>query len=76
MKYVGLLAMSRLLSTHPKLIAEHKDIILECIDDDDFSIRFRALDLVVGMVISMDTHTVEKRNSRIYLYIRRTKRVV
>ena len=50
MKYVGLLAMSRLLSTHPKLIAEHKDIILECIDDDDFSIRFRALDLVVGMV--------------------------
>lgn len=39
-----------MLSTHPKLIAEHKDIILECIDDDDFSIRLRALDLVVGMV--------------------------
>lgn len=42
--------MSRLLSSHPKLIAEHKDIILECIDDEDFSIRLRALDLVVGMV--------------------------
>lgn len=49
-KYVGLLAMSRLRSTHPKLIAENKDIILECIDDQDFSIRLRALDLVVGMV--------------------------
>lgn len=49
-KYVGLLAMSRLRSTHPKLIAENKDIILECIDDHDFSIRLRALDLVVGMV--------------------------
>lgn len=42
--------MSRLRSTHPKLIAENKDIILECIDDQDFSIRLRALDLVVGMV--------------------------
>ncbi|KAG1234783.1 hypothetical protein G6F35_001073 [Rhizopus arrhizus] len=50
LKYVGLLAMGRLLATHPRLIAEHKDLILECIDDEDISIRIRALDLVVGMV--------------------------
>ncbi|ORE22376.1 hypothetical protein BCV71DRAFT_193160 [Rhizopus microsporus] len=50
LKYVGLLAMGRLLATHPKLVAEHRDIILECIDDEDLSIRIRALDLVVGMV--------------------------
>lgn len=50
MKYVGLLAMSKLLVTHPKLVAEHKDLILECIDDEDISIRLRSLDLVVGMV--------------------------
>ena len=50
MKYVGLLAMSKLLVTHPRLIAEHKDLILECIDDEDISIRLRSLDLVVGMV--------------------------
>ncbi|KAI7902277.1 adaptin N terminal region-domain-containing protein [Cokeromyces recurvatus] len=50
LKYVGLLAMGKLLLTHPKLVAEHKDLILECIDDEDISIRIRALDLVVGMV--------------------------
>ncbi|KAI9497642.1 adaptin N terminal region-domain-containing protein [Zychaea mexicana] len=61
LKYVGLLAMSRLLSTHPKLIAEHKDIILECIDDDDFSIRFRALDLVVGMANKKSLVDIVKR---------------
>ncbi|KAG2224867.1 hypothetical protein INT45_008049 [Circinella minor] len=61
LKYVGLLAMSRLLSTHPKLISEHKDIILECIDDDDFSIRFRALDLVVGMANKKSLVDIVKR---------------
>lgn len=49
-KYIGLLAMGRLLETHPKLVAEHRDLIMECIDDADLSIRLRALDIVVGMV--------------------------
>ncbi|ORZ00266.1 adaptin N terminal region-domain-containing protein [Syncephalastrum racemosum] len=61
LKYVGLLAMSRMLSTHPKLISEHKDIILECIDDDDFSIRLRALDLVVGMANRKSLIDIVKR---------------
>jgi AP-3 complex subunit delta-1 len=42
--------MGRLLETHPKLVAEHRDLIMECIDDADLSIRLRALDIVVGMV--------------------------
>lgn len=49
-KYIGLLALGKILPTHPKLVAEHKDLILECIDDPDISIRIRALDLIVGMV--------------------------
>jgi len=49
-KYVGLLALAKILPTHPKLVSEHRDIILKCIDDPDISIRLRALDLVVGMV--------------------------
>ncbi|KAF7720863.1 AP-3 complex subunit delta-1 [Apophysomyces ossiformis] len=61
MKYVGLLAMSKMLSTHPKLVAEYKDIILECIDDDDLSIRLRALDLVVGMVNRKNLIDIVKR---------------
>ncbi|KAL0091343.1 adaptin N terminal region-domain-containing protein [Phycomyces blakesleeanus] len=61
LKYVGLLAMGKMLSTHPKLVAEHKDIILECIDDDDLSIRLRALDLVVGMVNRKNVMDIVKR---------------
>lgn len=60
-KYVGLLAMSKLLVTHPKLVAEHKDLILECIDDEDISIRLRSLDLVVGMVNRRNVVEIVKR---------------
>lgn len=36
--------------THSHLVAEQEDVIMECIDSPDISIRLRALDLVVGMV--------------------------
>jgi AP-3 complex subunit delta-1 len=36
--------------SHPYLVSQQQDVILECIDDPDISIRMRALDLVVGMV--------------------------
>ncbi|XP_078574749.1 AP-3 complex subunit delta-1-like isoform X3 [Branchiostoma floridae x Branchiostoma japonicum] len=50
MKYLGLLAMSKILKTHPKSVQAHKDLILQCLDDKDESIRLRALDLLYGMV--------------------------
>ena len=34
----------------PKAVQEHKDTVLNCLDDEDITIRFRALDLVIGMV--------------------------
>lgn len=51
-KYLGLLAMSKILKTHPKSVQSHKDLILQCLDDKDESIRLRALDLLYGMVCS------------------------
>ena len=42
--------MSRILKTHPKAVQAHKDLILQCLDDKDESIRLRALDLLSGMV--------------------------
>lgn len=52
MKYLGLLAMSKILKTHPKSVQAHKDLVLQCLDDKDESIRLRALDLLYGMVIN------------------------
>ncbi|KAG8198260.1 hypothetical protein JTE90_021517 [Oedothorax gibbosus] len=50
LKYLGLLAMSKILKTHPKSVQAHKDLVLQCLDDKDESIRLRALDLLYGMV--------------------------
>ena len=49
-KYVALLAFEKIVRSHPHLVSQQQDVILECIDDPDISIRMRALDLVVGMV--------------------------
>lgn len=53
MKYLGLLAMSKILKTHPKSVQAHKDLVLQCLDDKDESIRLRALDLLYGMVSNL-----------------------
>jgi AP-3 complex subunit delta-1 len=45
-----LLAFEKIVASHPFLVSQQQDVILECIDDPDISIRMRALDLVVGMV--------------------------
>lgn len=49
-KYVALLAFNQIVLTHPFLVAQQEDVIMDCIDSPDMSIRLRALDLVVGMV--------------------------
>jgi AP-3 complex subunit delta-1 len=49
-KYLGLLAMSKILQTNPKCVQTHKDLIMQCLDDKDESIRLRALNLLYGMV--------------------------
>ncbi|KAI9735783.1 MAG: AP-3 complex subunit delta [Claussenomyces sp. TS43310] len=50
LKFVALLAFNRIVLTHSSLVAQQEDVILDCIDSPDMSIRLRALDLVVGMV--------------------------
>ncbi|KAE8147652.1 adaptin N terminal region-domain-containing protein [Aspergillus avenaceus] len=52
LKYVALLAFSRIVISHPNLVAKHQDVIMDCLDDPDISIRLRALDLVARMVTS------------------------
>lgn len=61
MKYLGLLALGKILKTHPKSVSSHKDLILACLDDKDESIRLRALDLLYGMVSKKNLMEIVKR---------------
>lgn len=61
LKYLGLLAMSKILRTHPKSVQAHKDLIMQCLDDKDESIRLRALDLLYGMVSKKNLMEIVKK---------------
>ena len=61
LRYVALLAFAKITASHADLVSQHQDVILECIDDADISIRTRALDLVVGMVNASNLQTVVER---------------
>ncbi|EME39662.1 hypothetical protein DOTSEDRAFT_75344 [Dothistroma septosporum NZE10] len=61
LRYVALLAFVKITSSHSELVAQHQDVILECIDDPDISIRARALDLAIGMVNANNLQTVVER---------------
>ena len=64
LKYVALLAFAKIVVSHPFLVSQYQDIILECIDDPDISIRTRALDLVVDMVNADNIMTIVERLMR------------
>lgn len=50
--------------THPYLVAQQEDVILECIDSEDITIRIKALDLVQGMVSSENLLSIVSRLMR------------
>ncbi|KAB8232512.1 putative AP-3 complex subunit delta [Aspergillus alliaceus] len=61
LKYVALLAFNRIVISHPVLVSTHQDVIMNCLDDPDISIRLRALDLVARMVTSDTLQLVVNR---------------
>ncbi|KAK4163615.1 AP-3 complex subunit delta [Cladorrhinum sp. PSN259] len=64
LKYVALLAFNRIVTTHPFLVAQQEDVILECIDSEDITIRIKAIDLVQGMVSSDNLASIVSRLMR------------
>jgi len=50
LKYLGLAGLNNIMSVYPKIVSDMKDTILLCLEDDDVTIRFRALDLICGVV--------------------------
>ncbi|KAF7555530.1 hypothetical protein G7046_g6548 [Stylonectria norvegica] len=61
LKYVALLAFNKIVVTHPYLVSQQEDVILECIDSTDITIRIQALDLVQGMVTGDNLMSVVSR---------------
>ncbi|GAB1191481.1 hypothetical protein APSETT444_000660 [Aspergillus pseudonomiae] len=61
LKYVALLAFNRIVMSHPVLVSAHQDVIMDCLEDPDISIRLRALDLVTRMVTSDTLQPVVNR---------------
>ncbi|KAK5110857.1 hypothetical protein LTR62_005568 [Meristemomyces frigidus] len=61
LRYVALLAFAKITATHGDMVSQHSDVILECIDDPDISIRSRALELVVGMINANNLQSVVER---------------
>lgn len=42
--------MVKIIPTHPQLVAEYQDEVLQSLNDPDVSIRMRALELATNMV--------------------------
>jgi len=50
LKYLGLVALSNIMKVFPRGIIEHRDLILNCLEDEDETIRRRSIELIAGMV--------------------------
>ncbi|KAL4946910.1 hypothetical protein BDV06DRAFT_3113 [Aspergillus oleicola] len=61
LKYVALLAFSRIVVSHPHLVSMHQDVILNCLEDADVSIRLQALELAAQMVTTDTLQFVVER---------------
>lgn len=50
LKYLGLVGLVELMKSHPRVVSEHRQLVVDCLGDEDVTIRLRALELLVGMV--------------------------
>ena len=50
LKFLGLQGLVSLMRSHPRVVAEHKDLVIQCLEDDDTTVRLQALELLTGMV--------------------------
>ncbi|KAH8924956.1 ARM repeat-containing protein [Atractiella rhizophila] len=61
LRYISLVALSKVLRSHSHLVARHHSTILSLIDDPDSTIRLRALDLLGGMANRQNLMDITKR---------------
>ncbi|KAJ5946235.1 hypothetical protein N7454_003074, partial [Penicillium verhagenii] len=61
LKYVALLALNRIVTSHPILVTMQQDVVLDCLDDLDVSIRLQALELVASLATIDSLQSVVNR---------------
>lgn len=61
LRYLGLLGLCGVMKEYPRLVADMRDTILNCLADPDITIRKRAVDLVCGMVTKKNLVDVVKK---------------
>jgi AP-3 complex subunit delta len=66
LKYLGLVGLVKLMKSNPRSVVEHRDIVLQCLNDDDVTIRIKALELLAGIVsrkslMDLVSHLMEVR---------------
>jgi AP-3 complex subunit delta len=49
LKYLGLVGLCNLMRSSPRSVVEHRDLVLNCLNDDDITIRTKALELLAGI---------------------------
>lgn len=54
LKYLGLLALSKIMVTFPRGILEHRDLILGCLEDEVRSLESIALSCIVLILVGYD----------------------
>lgn len=58
LKYIALLALTKLVPTHPALVAQHEDTILAAIRHPDMTIQLRALELLCQLASTGSLRTI------------------
>eukprot|EP00466_Bigelowiella_natans_P021644 jgi/Bigna1/19572/gw1.106.10.1 len=61
LKYLGLLGLHKLMKQHLRVVAEHKDVVLDCLEDEDSTIRRRAIDIITRMVSRKNMSGIVRR---------------
>ena len=61
LKYLGLVGFSHLMSFSKAAVTEERGLVLQCLSDEDTTIRIRALDLLAGMVTKRNLIPIVQR---------------
>ena len=61
LKYLGLVGLSAMIQSNMGAVSKYRGVILKCLEDEDMTIRLRALDLLCGMITKWNSVEVVQK---------------